>query len=115
MAEKSLIFYSLSTCGYCEITKKMLDDLEVEYEAIVVDLLPLDKKEKTVQEIKKYNPTIEVIMLTGHGGGIPLTGAHREKHGPFDCVMKPADIKELTTKINQAMAKRQTAINRGKD
>jgi ferredoxin-thioredoxin reductase catalytic subunit/glutaredoxin len=56
MAEKSLIFYSLSTCGYCEITKKMLDDLEVEYEAIVVDLLPLDKKEKTVQEIKKYNP-----------------------------------------------------------
>ena len=48
MAEKSLIFYSLSTCGYCEITIKMLDDLEVEYEAIVFDLLPLDKKEKTV-------------------------------------------------------------------
>jgi DNA-binding NtrC family response regulator len=70
---------------------------------------------ETLEEIKKYNPTIEVIMLTGHGGGIPLTGAHREKHGPFDCVMKPADIKELTTKINQAMAKRQTAINRGKD
>lgn len=56
MAEKSLVFYSLSTCGYCEITKKMLDDLEIGYEAIVVDLLPSDKKEETVQEIIKVNP-----------------------------------------------------------
>ena len=50
MAEKSLIFYSLSTCGYCELTKKMLDDLAVDYEPIVVDLLPLEEKEKAVQE-----------------------------------------------------------------
>jgi ferredoxin-thioredoxin reductase catalytic subunit/glutaredoxin len=56
MADKSLIFYSLSTCGYCEITKKMLDDLEVDYESIVVDLLPADKKGEALQEITKYNP-----------------------------------------------------------
>ena len=56
MAEKSLIFYSLSTCGYCELTKKMLDDLAVDYEPIVVDLLPVDEKEKAVQELKKINP-----------------------------------------------------------
>ena len=56
MAEKSLIFYSLSTCGYCELTKKMLDDLAVDYEPIVVDLLPAEKKEKAVQELKKVNP-----------------------------------------------------------
>jgi len=30
VVEKPLIFYSLSTCGHCEITKKMLDDLEVD-------------------------------------------------------------------------------------
>ena len=56
MAEKSLIFYSLSTCGYCELTKKMLDDLAVDYEPIVVDLLPSEEKEKAVQELKKINP-----------------------------------------------------------
>ena len=56
MVEKSLIFYSLSTCGYCEITKKMLDDLEVEYDPIVVDLLPADEKEKAIQDIIKFNP-----------------------------------------------------------
>jgi ferredoxin-thioredoxin reductase catalytic subunit/glutaredoxin len=56
MAEKSLVFYSLSTCGYCQITKKMLDDLEVEYESIVVDQLPADEKEETIQKILKFNP-----------------------------------------------------------
>jgi len=56
MAEKSLTVYSLSTCSYCHATKKMLDDLEVEYESIVVDLLPADKKEEVVQEIIKFNP-----------------------------------------------------------
>jgi ferredoxin-thioredoxin reductase catalytic subunit/glutaredoxin len=56
MAEKSLIFYSLSTCGYCEITKKMLDDLHCEYDSVVVDLLPPDEKEKAVQDIIKFNP-----------------------------------------------------------
>jgi ferredoxin-thioredoxin reductase catalytic subunit/glutaredoxin len=56
MVEKSLIFYSLSTCGYCQTTKKMLDDFKVEYESIVVDQLSADEKEKTIQEILKFNP-----------------------------------------------------------
>ena len=83
-------------------------------DVILLDLkMPRMDGMEALEEIKKYNPTIEVIMLTGHGGGIPLIGAAKEKHSPFDCVMKPADINELTTKINQAMAKRQTAINKG--
>ena len=56
MTEQSLIFYSLSTCGYCELTKRMLDDLAVAYEPIVVDLLTPEAKEKAVQELKKVNP-----------------------------------------------------------
>lgn len=56
MVEKSLIFYTLSTCGYCEITKKMLDDIAVEYKSIVVDLLPADEKEQAIQDITKFNP-----------------------------------------------------------
>ena len=55
MTKKSPVFYSLSTCGYCEVTKKMLDDLEVEYES-VVDLLPAEKKEEAIREITKINP-----------------------------------------------------------
>lgn len=83
-------------------------------DVVLLDLkMPHMDGMETLAEIKGYNPTIEVIMLTGHGGGIPLIGAAMEKHSPFDCLMKPADIDELTTKINQAMAKRQAAVNKG--
>ena len=84
-------------------------------DVVLLDLkMPRMDGMEALEEIKKYNPTIEVIMLTGHGGGIPLISAAKEKHCPFDCVMKPADINELTTKIKQAMAKRQNAIKEGK-
>ena len=56
MPAPPLIFYTLSTCGFCEITKKMLDDLEVEYKAVVVDLLPADKKDKAIADITRFNP-----------------------------------------------------------
>ena len=83
-------------------------------DVVLLDLkMPHMDGMEALAEIKKYNPTIEVIMLTGHGGGIPLIGAAREKHSPFDCIIKPADINELTSKINQANAKRQIALNRG--
>lgn len=85
-------------------------------DVVLLDLkMPRMDGMETLVEIKKYNPDIEVIMLTGHGAGIPLAGIDRGKHGVFDCVMKPADINELTAKINQAMAKRQIALNRGAD
>jgi len=56
MAEKTLLLYTLSTCSYCHETKKMLNDLEVEYESVDVDLLPPDKREEELEKIKRYNP-----------------------------------------------------------
>ena len=83
-------------------------------DVILLDLkMPRMDGMEALMEIKKYNPTIEVIMLTGHGAGIPLTGIDCKKNGPFDWLMKPADINELTTKIKLAMEKRQAAQNSG--
>lgn len=56
MAKNTLRLYTLSTCGYCDVTKNMLDDLGVEYESVVVDLLPAAKREEAVVEIKRHNP-----------------------------------------------------------
>lgn len=47
-----------------------------------------------------FDPTIEVIMLTGHGS-IP----HTEEGNIFDFIMKPVDIAELVLKIRQAAVK----------
>ncbi|MEF8847557.1 MAG: glutaredoxin family protein [Candidatus Thermoplasmatota archaeon] len=53
-----IMLYALSTCVWCKKTKRLLDDLDVEYNYIFVDKLDGDKKEKIKKEIKKWNPKI---------------------------------------------------------
>ena len=53
-----------------------------------------------LREIKKLNPLIEVIMLTGHASlEVALEGM---REGAFDYLMKPAEIDELLYKIEDA-------------
>ena len=52
-----IMLYALSTCGWCKKTKKLLDDLGVEYHYIYVDHLEGNEKEKTMEEIMKWNPS----------------------------------------------------------
>ena len=114
LAERLNIRGFQATCCFCTEDALALIHAEEVFDVVLLDLkMPHMDGMEALEEIKKYNPTIEVIMLTGHGGGIPLIGAERKKYSPFDCVMKPADINELTTKIKQAMEKRQNVINRG--
>ncbi|MFH1650932.1 MAG: glutaredoxin family protein [Chloroflexota bacterium] len=51
-----LMLYALSTCPWCRRTKKLLDDLGVDYSYTDVDLLTGAEKEKAVNAIKKFNP-----------------------------------------------------------
>lgn len=55
--------------------------------------------------IKKFDPTIEVIILTGHGS--TASGIAGMQRGLFDYLMKPIDIGELVLKIEEAVQKRQ--------
>ena len=51
-----IMLYALSTCGWCRKTKEFLNKLGVEYSYIFVDLLEENDKDKTIEEIKKWNP-----------------------------------------------------------
>ncbi len=53
--------FALSTCIWCGKTKKLLDDLNIEYDSVDVDLLDYDDQQEVLKEVKKYNP----------GGGFP--------------------------------------------
>ena len=101
-----------TTAVYCTEDALALVHAKNIPDVILLDLkMPRMDGMETLSEIKAYDETIQVIMLTGHGAGIPLTGIDRGKHGAFDCMMKPVDINELITKIKQAAAKRQSDIN----
>lgn len=51
-----VILYALSTCAWCKKTKRLLNDLGVEYYYIDTDLLEGEKQDKVIKEIKKWNP-----------------------------------------------------------
>ncbi|MDZ4180340.1 MAG: glutaredoxin family protein [Coriobacteriia bacterium] len=47
--------YALTTCPYCRMTKKMLDEGKVEYELTEVDLLEGQEREDTVAEVRRLS------------------------------------------------------------
>ena len=51
-----VLLYALSTCVWCNKTKKLLADLGVEYSYIYVDLLKGDERKRTLEEVKRHNP-----------------------------------------------------------
>ena len=53
---ESVRMYSLSTCGHCKATKKLLNECQVEYEFTDVDLLQGEERAAILEDVKKWNP-----------------------------------------------------------
>ena len=51
-----IMLYALSTCGWCQKTRKLLDELGVGYDYEYVDHLHGDEREKAIQEVIAWNP-----------------------------------------------------------
>lgn len=60
--------------------------------------------------LKREDPSIEAILLTGHGSTTAAIEGMRR--GLFDYLMKPVDIAELVARIREAAAKRGRAAGR---
>ena len=45
--------YSLSTCPWCKKVKKFLDEKDVEYEVVDVDLAQGDEQKQALEEVEK--------------------------------------------------------------
>lgn len=72
-------------------------------DVVVLDVkMPGMDGHEALAQIKKIDPEVQVIMLTGHGG---LESAKESlKHGAFDYLNKPCEIDFLAAKINDAYA-----------
>ncbi len=79
-------------------------------EACVPDVVILDLKMpdlsglEVMSRIKGIDPSIEIIILTGHGS--TTAGIDGMEQGAFDYMMKPVDLTVLLEKIDQAYKKR---------
>lgn len=47
----SVLMYAISTCGWCKRSKKMLKEMDVEYEYVDIDLSSDEIKQKIRQDI----------------------------------------------------------------
>jgi glutaredoxin len=47
--------YALSTCPYCRMTRRYLDENGVEYEVTEVDLLEGEEKDAAVAEVRRIS------------------------------------------------------------
>lgn len=100
-----------TTAGHC---MEALDRLGKEsFDVIVMDVsMPgLDGLE-CMTEMKKVQPGLEVIILTGHASlDVGISGM---KKGAFDYCLKPVDFDELLEKIilaREKAAKRMKSLN----
>jgi glutaredoxin len=47
----NVLMYAISTCGWCKRAKKMLNDMDVEYEYVDIDLSSWEDRQKIRQDI----------------------------------------------------------------
>ncbi len=81
------------------------------YDAIVLDLqMPEMDGLEVLSALKKMNPNLQIILLTGHA--TVEKGIEAMKLGAMDLLEKPADLQVITEKIKKAQAKRMILVEK---
>jgi len=88
---------------------EILDRMEIDVIILDVKMPGMDGIE-TLQAVKKAQPIVEVIMLTGHG--TIETAVEGMKLGAFDFLLKPADFDVLTEKLERASQRKRDQLER---
>jgi len=82
-----------------------------DFDAIVLDLqMPDMNGIDMLKVIRKTNPDMQVILLTGQA--TLEAGIQAMKLGAMDFMEKPADIDSLTEKIKKAQAKKMVIVEK---
>ncbi|MEW6667025.1 MAG: response regulator [Thermodesulfobacteriota bacterium] len=76
-----------------------------EYDVVILDVaMPGMDGIETMREIKKWQPLLEVILLSGRA--TVETAIEGLRRGAFDYMKKPCETDELLMKINDAHARK---------
>ncbi|MDR0912841.1 MAG: glutaredoxin family protein [Methanobrevibacter sp.] len=53
-----VLLFALSTCQWCKKTRALLEELDVEYDYVYVDLTMGDERKEVINELEKWNPSL---------------------------------------------------------
>jgi glutaredoxin len=74
-----IILFALSTCAWCKKTKALLEELNVNYNYINVDLVMDETKHDLLDDLTKYNSSISFPTIIINNGEEIIVG-YDEKH-----------------------------------
>jgi DNA-binding NtrC family response regulator len=82
-----------------------------DFDVVILDLLmPGMDGIQALKALKKKRPDLQVILLTGHA--TVQKGIEAMKLGAMDLLEKPADINELTERIQKAKARKMILVEK---
>lgn len=58
-----IVLFALSTCGWCNKTRMLIEELGAEYDYIYVDLLQGADRNEAVEALKIWNPQLSFPTL----------------------------------------------------
>lgn len=58
-----VLLFALSTCGWCKKTRKLLEELGVDFNYIYVDLLEGSERKDALKELERWNPQLSFPTL----------------------------------------------------
>ena len=53
----TVMLYALSTCGWCNKTKELLREIDVEFDYAYVDLLEGKEQDEAMNTVERFNPS----------------------------------------------------------
>ncbi len=85
-----------------------------QFDTIVLDLvMPGIDGIETLKRLRKENPDLQIIILTGHG--TVEKGVEAMKEGAVDFLEKPVDLKKLLEKIGEAKQKKVLIVEKRRE
>jgi len=58
-----VLFYGLSTCIWCKRTRQFLENNDVAFDVVYVDLLQGAEREAAVEQVRRWNPSVSFPTL----------------------------------------------------
>ena len=59
----SITLYALQTCSHCKSVKKLLQERQVQFQTVYVDMLVGDERNDTMRQLKRINPSVSFPTL----------------------------------------------------
>lgn len=86
---------------------KLIKELDID--VVTLDLkMPIMPGEEVLRRIKEYDPTIEVIIITGYG--TLKSAVEAIKYNVFDYILKPFNVSDILTTVKRCLERREMSL-----